>query len=79
MTTTYRQCHLMKIEETGHVEQVAWIPSEFARMKNVLRIRDELNKQWVGGWVVTWVGADDVDEACIAPYSYGQIRRSIRS
>ena len=44
---TYTQCRLRR----GQTEQIAWIPSEFAKKSQFLRIKGE------DGWRVIGVGA----------------------
>ena len=44
---TYTQCRLRR----GRTEQIAWIPSEFAKKNQFLRIKSE------DGWRVIGVGA----------------------
>ena len=44
---TYTQCRLRR----GRTEQIAWIPSEFAKKNQFLRIKSE------DGWHVIGVGA----------------------
>ena len=44
---TYTQCRLRR----GRMEQIAWIPSEFAKKNQFLRIKSE------DGWRVIGVGA----------------------
>jgi hypothetical protein len=44
---TYTQCRLRR----GRTEQIAWIPSEFAKKNRFLRIKDQ------NGWRVIGVGA----------------------
>jgi hypothetical protein len=43
---TYKQCRLRR----GRTEQIAWIPSEFAKKNQFLRIKNE------DGWRVIGVG-----------------------
>lgn len=57
-TTTYRQCHLVKkrkAPDAGELHQTSWIPSQFAVMNKVLKLKDE-DGAWDNGWVVTSVG-----------------------
>jgi hypothetical protein len=57
MTNTYTQCRLRR----GKVEQIAWIPSEFAKKHKHLKIKEE------NGWRVIGVGAT-VDESYLRRY-----------
>ncbi len=47
--TFYRQCKL----EKNKTVQVAWVPEEFARIGQVLQIKE--NNQWENGWAVAEV------------------------
>ena len=49
----YRQCHLEKGMAGGKLCQTSWLPEPFARVGQVVRLRDEAN--WVDGWLVTTV------------------------
>ena len=67
-TSTYKQCHLVKrVSPTETLEQTSWIPSRFAVVGKVLRLRDEGEggQVWTDGWVVTNVGHELPDEAVI--------------
>jgi hypothetical protein len=73
MSQKYKQCQLAKgsLEAGNMIQQIAWIPSQFAVMNAVLKIAGD------DGWVVVWAGRDEVDDSHIAPYSYGQIKKRI--
>ena len=43
----YVQCELQK----GNKLLVTWIPEKFAKLKNIVRVKDE-NDQWEDGWEV---------------------------
>lgn len=45
---SYTQCELVK----GSAYQVSWIPSRFAKVGEVLKLRDSRG-QWDNGWCVT--------------------------
>ena len=49
----YRQCHLEKSTSGGKLHQTSWLPEPFARVGQVVRLREEAN--WVDGWLVTTV------------------------
>lgn len=51
---SYTQCRLRR----GNTTRVAFIPSKFARVREVLRINEGSpdHPQWVDGWVVQNVG-----------------------
>lgn len=52
---TYRQCTLKR----GRFLQIAWIPSRFACLGAVLRLRDE------DGWEVVSAGRESVEESYV--------------
>lgn len=62
-THNYTQCRLRKLVDGGYLEQVAWIPTEFAVVGKSLKIREPLSDRtskmgdWVDGWVVMGRGA----------------------
>lgn len=53
----YKHCTLQK----GNVVQVSWIPSEFAKIGEVLKTKQP-DGSWDDGWVVKTVGVEE-DEA----------------
>lgn len=44
----YTQCKLRK----NNLHQMSWIPSNFAKVGKVIKIRDEGTDNWTDGWVV---------------------------
>lgn len=56
--TNYTQCTLVR----GDMHQTAFIPSKFAVMNEVLKIKT--HTEWIDGWVVTQVG-QEVDQEYI--------------
>jgi len=48
----YTQCKLKKKTQDGETHQMSWIPSEFAKVGKVLKLRDEGTDNWDNGWVV---------------------------
>ncbi len=54
--TTYRQCVLVK----DGVQQVAWIPAQFAIYRNVIQLKAD--GQWSDGWMVWEVWPQSVPE-----------------
>ena len=44
----YTQCKLKK----DNSYQMSWIPSQFAKVGKVLKLRDEGTGEWDNGWVV---------------------------
>ena len=64
---TYRQCVLQK----QNLEQVSFIPSKFAVVGKVIKIKDS-NDNWDDGWVVMYAG-QEVDEKSV-PDSHDAIK-----
>jgi hypothetical protein len=48
----YTQCRLKKKTPEGSMNQMSWIPSEFAKVGKVLKLREEDTDQWDDGWIV---------------------------
>jgi hypothetical protein len=48
----YKQCRLQR----GHDVMHTWIPSEFAKLKGVVKIRYNSISEWSDGWTVTECG-----------------------
>ena len=46
----YTQCTLKK----GDTSQVSWIPKEFAKVGNILELKEDNN--WQNGWIVKSTG-----------------------
>lgn len=44
----YTQCKLRK----DNLHQMSWIPSEFAKVGKVVKLRDEDDGKWDDGWIV---------------------------
>lgn len=56
----YKQCGMRKYsnkEHTVYQEHTAWIPEQFAKKGNVLKIKDD-DGNWDDGWVVTWASSE---------------------
>ena len=51
----YTQCVLKRPSDGGFLVDNAWIPSEFAKLGKVLKIKQDDNI-WQDGWKVTSVG-----------------------
>ena len=55
-TDFYCQCTLRKHLHHNHcLEQVSYIPQQFAELSNCIKLRDE-NGVWVDGWIIVRVG-----------------------
>ncbi len=65
--TKYKQCMLQR----GVQQQVSWIPSCYAVVGNVLKLKDK-GGAWEDGWKVVSVGTE-TDEKFI-PDSYAAIK-----
>jgi hypothetical protein len=50
----YRQCRLVKRTQTGELQQMSWIPDQFAVVGKVLKLRAD--GVWDNGWVVQLAG-----------------------
>lgn len=59
--TKYRQCHLVKKTEGGHVETTSYIPAKYAKVGWTLALKDPETKEWSDGWLVDSAG-ELVDE-----------------
>lgn len=55
-TTQYRQCDLRKKTATGEIRQVSYIPSEFAVVGKILKLRSPDDGEWTNGWKVCSAG-----------------------
>jgi hypothetical protein len=51
----YRQCRLAKRTATGELQQVSWIPDQFAVVGKALKLRTDVDS-WDDGWVVRLAG-----------------------
>ncbi|MDF1667832.1 MAG: hypothetical protein P1V97_39205 [Planctomycetota bacterium] len=51
----YRQCRLEKQTQRGSKHLVTWLPQKVAKLRNVLRLKDDAG-QWMDGWQVMVVG-----------------------
>jgi len=60
----YRQCHLVKLIETGTIEQTSWIPDKFAKIGGILKLRDE-HGEWTDGWKVTTASSEKLPHSAI--------------
>ena len=60
MKIKYKQCGLCKPIKNGSISQVSWIPSKYAVLNAVLKLKDG-NNIWDDGWIVTTVG-DEIDQ-----------------
>ena len=60
MVTFYRQCVLNRLAPKGRMQQVAWIPEQFATVARVLRLR--IGGTWVDGWIVSSVSDQRVTD-----------------
>lgn len=72
-TIQYTQCTLERNLGTATFRQVSYIPTQFARLAAVLRLKNDAG-QWVNGWKVVHVGSDAVDNANAPDY-----RKAIRN
>jgi len=68
--TTYTQCTLVRtVNDTNHrcphedvgEQTTAWIPTKFAKMSGVVKLREEKTDVWMDGWVIIHVGATRLD------------------
>jgi hypothetical protein len=57
MKPNYRQCQLTK----DNKKRVAWIPSKFALVGKVIKIKDD-NGEWNDGWIVERASSNEVCE-----------------
>jgi hypothetical protein len=55
----YTQCLLVKKIPGGTVQQISWIPHEFAEEGGILKIRDHTGA-WVDGWKVVRVYSSQI-------------------
>jgi hypothetical protein len=65
--TFYRQCRLTKTVGPATCVVVSWIPDQFAKLDNVVRLRDA-DKVWDDGWVVREVGRTRLAEADVPDF-----------
>jgi len=49
----FRQCHLERPITGGKLHQTTWLPEQFARLGQMLRLREK--DVWMDGWQVTQV------------------------
>jgi hypothetical protein len=61
MKTKYKQCGLQKKTNNGYISQVSWIPTKYAILNQVLKLKDE-NDKWEDGWKITTVGTEVIEE-----------------
>jgi hypothetical protein len=54
-TKFYRQCQLSRREGTGHIQQVSFIPEEYAIIGNFIKLKNA-NDEWVDGWKIEHAG-----------------------
>ncbi len=54
-TEMYRQCRLARKLPSGRIETTSYIPARYARVGNVLSLRDE-DGTWTKDWEVLVVG-----------------------
>lgn len=51
----YNQCQLMKVVDNITRTRISYIPSKYAKLGNILTLKNE-QEQWEDGWKVTYVG-----------------------
>ncbi len=59
----YRQCRLEKGTSDGTLQQTSWLPEQFARAGQVVRLRED--SIWVDGWLVTTVSNTRLAESML--------------
>jgi len=69
----YVQCVMRRPVAGGSVELTSYIPQQFAKMGDVLRLKDE-DRSWTSGWVVELVSGHTVEGDNLPDY-----RKSIRN
>lgn len=52
---TYTQCVLIQKNKEGELHTTSWIPSSFAKVGRVLRLKND-DDVWEDGWVVAEAG-----------------------
>lgn len=56
----YRQCTLVKNRRGVTFTKVSWIPSNFAKIKKILKLK--YNDKWEDGWEVVSASEKEVEE-----------------
>lgn len=51
----YKQCRLEQKTKSGTKHLVTWLPQSFAKVRKILRLKDDAG-QWSAGWEVMTVG-----------------------
>ena len=69
----YAQCAMRRIVTGASVVTTSYIPTQFARVGKVLKLKDSDNL-WVDGWVVETVGDEIVEGDTVPNY-----RKAIRN
>jgi hypothetical protein len=69
----YVQCSMRRIVVGASLVTTSYIPTQFARVGRVLKLKDS-DERWVDGWVVETVGGDIVEGDSVPDY-----RKAIRS
>lgn len=54
-TRFYRQCKLVRREGESQIQQVSFIPEEYAIVGNFIKLRNA-DDEWVDGWKVEYAG-----------------------
>ena len=69
----YVQCAMRRIIAGGSVRTTSYIPQQFAKLGQVLKLKNDSNR-WVDGWVVECVGDVVVEGDSVPNY-----RKAIRN
>lgn len=67
----YKHCGIVKKVESGILKQMVWIPSKYAVLGEVIKIRE--NDEWIDGWVVKQVSIQELMESELPDF-----RKSVR-
>lgn len=66
----FSQCKLVRKTPTGHIQNVAWIPSKFAIQGNFVKIKNN-EGDWVNGWKVEVAGSSKIEEKHLPDWHKG--------
>lgn len=69
--TFYSQCVLQKKSIDGLLQRVSYIPSKFAILNNIVKLKEE-DGTWTDGWKVTTTGSKISED--LLPDSYSMIK-----
>ncbi len=71
--TYYRQCLLVKNTPTGTLSQTSWLPEQFAKVGEVVQLRD-CRGLWNNGWIVSCASVTRIVEDHL-PNTHGLTQR----